>query len=431
MSQPIWQKSGPPPADWLLRFTVGEDYRWDTLLLPYDIEGTRAHVWALGEIGILTAKEVSSISDVLDEIKADAPTVSPHDEDAHTVIERELTVRLGDLGLKIHAGRSRNDQVLVALRLWLRDQLAQVRKQAIQLASALIDLGEEQVDVLMPGYTHFWQAMPSSAGLWALGYAELLIGDIRSLVHTAEEANQSPWGSAAGYGIPHLDLPREAVAERLGFTGIQEHVTAVQLSRGKLEASILHALVQIGLTINRLSSDVILFSSAEFGFLTIPEEATTGSSIMPQKRNPDVFELGRATVHRLISELHLLLTLPANLPSGYHRDLQLTKEVVMRGVLTMKDLLSAMNHAVPGLKFNAEACQNACSRDLFATDAALRQVVNDGRPFREAYRDVGLHLDQVDIPENPLSAYKTTGTPGSLNPERLRKEVGKLKLIAT
>jgi len=236
----------------------------------------------------------------------------------------------------------------------------------------------------------------------------------------------SPWGSAAGYGVPHLDMPREAFAEGLGFHDVQTHVTAVQLSRGKLEAGILHALVQIGLTINRLASDVVTMSAPEYGYLIVPDAATTGSSIMPQKRNPDVFELARATVHRLTAELHLLLSVPANLPSGYHRDLQLTKEAVMKGVLATLDLLAAMNHAVPALDFDAERAHAALSPDLFATEVAMRQVMN-GVPFRQAYREVAGELDSLMVPsiDEVLASYETLGTPGRLAPERVRATLRK------
>jgi argininosuccinate lyase len=424
--QKLWQKDAAPP-DWLLRFTVGEDPRWDTILLPYDIQGTRAHAWALGEIGVLSANEFTEVNRALDELAEVVATrgleVRVEDEDMHTVIEHWLTEHVGEAGRKIHAGRSRNDQVLVALRLWLRDALRDVGRQTAALAAALVDLGEANDNLLMPGYTHFRRAMPTTTGLWAMGYAELLADDLAILAQAADAANRSPWGSAAGYGVPHLDLPREAVAERLGFRGLQTHVTAVQLSRGKIEASVVHALVQVGLTLNRLSSDVVLMSTPEFGFLRVPLVATTGSSIMPQKRNPDVFELARATIHRLTAELHLLLTLPANLPSGYHRDLQLTKEAVVRSVVATMDLLTAMNEAVPGLTFDAERMAAACDPELFATEAALRRVVEDGEPFRDAYREVGRNLAKVEVPpsDEALASYRTAGMPGNLRPAVVRE----------
>jgi argininosuccinate lyase len=420
----LWDK-GTATADWVTRFTVGEDWRWDTMLLPYDMEGTRAHAWALAKIGVLTRAELAQIEESLDAIRASALagtlTVTVEDEDCHTVIERELTERLGEAGQKIHAGRSRNDQVLVALRLWLRDALAAIAEEVAATADTLVDHAERYDDALMPGYTHLQRAMPTTAGFWAAAYAELLADDLIGLAEARDRANVSPWGSAAGYGVPRLDLPREAVAERLGFGGLQLHAPVVQLSRGKIEAAVVHALVQLGATANRLAADLVLFASAEFGFVTLPVEYTTGSSIMPQKRNPDVLELARATYHRLTAELHLLLGLPANLPSGYHRDLQLTKEAVMRAVFAARDLFTALRHVLPGVRFDAERAREALSPDLFATDAALA-LVEQGVPFRSAYRRTAEGLDRLAIPDpdEALRAYVTPGTPGHVQVEDLR-----------
>ena len=420
----LWQK-GAGADDWVTRFTVGDDPAWDTRLLPYDAMGTRAHAAALLSIGLLTVDEDAAIAAVLDDVRAEALAgtlvVRVEDEDCHTVIERVLTERLGDVGKKIHAGRSRNDQVLVALRLWLRDALAAVAGEAAGACEALIEIAEAQDGRLMPGYTHGQRAMPTTVGLWAAGYAELLADDLVGLAEARDRANVSPWGSAAGYGVPHLDLPRDAVAADLGFRGVQRHVTAVQLSRGKLEAAVVHALVQMGLTANRLASDLVQFASAEFGFVALPAAYTTGSSIMPQKRNPDVLELARATAHRLTAELHLLLTLPANLPGGYHRDLQLTKEAAMRATLASIDLFTAVRHVLPGLRFVPERLDAALSPDLFATADALRRV-QAGTPFRDAYRAAAADLDALETPpaEEALQAYVTPGTPGNVQPEALR-----------
>lgn len=426
----LWNK-GIAAADWVTRFTVGEDWRWDTMLLPYDVEGTRAHAWALAEIGVLSVAELEQIEGALDALRdaalAGDLTVTVADEDCHTVIERELTVRLGEAGQKIHAGRSRNDQVLVALRLWLRDALAAIAEEVVATADALLDHAERHDDLLMPGYTHLQRAMPTTAGLWAAAYAELLADDLAGLAEARDRANVSPWGSAAGYGVPRLGLPRAAVAERLGFSGLQLHVPVVQLSRGKLEAAVVHALVQLGATANRLAADLVLFASAEFGFVTLPVEHTTGSSIMPQKRNPDVLELARATYHRLTAELHLLLGLPANLPSGYHRDLQLTKEAVMRAILTARDLFTALHHVLPGIRFDAERARRALSPDLFATDAALA-LVEQGIPFREAYRRTAAAIDRLSRPdaEEVLGAYAMEGAPGRAQGQPIRKKLRRL-----
>ena len=421
--QPIWHK-GTAAADWVTRFTVGEDWRWDTVLLPYDLEGTRAHAWALGKAGVLEGAEVDEVGAALDAIRGGwergEVTVRVEDEDMHTVIERELTARLGGAGKKIHAGRSRNDQVLTALRLWLRDALGAVAAGALEVGRALVDHAESGQRLLMPGYTHGQRAMPTTVAVWAAGYVDLLADDLRALEDARRAANTSPWGSAAGYGVPVLDLDRDGVARRLEFERVQA-VAAVQLSRGKLEAGVVHALVQLGLTLNRLASDLALFATSEFGFVALPHEHTTGSSIMPQKRNPDVLELARATVHRLTAELHVLLMLPANLPGGYHRDLQLTKEATMRAVLATQDLVTAVAAVLPGVRWRPDRMRAALSPDLFATAEALR-LVEAGTPFRDAYRAVGTHLEDLEVPsvEDALEAYASPGTPGHIDLDALR-----------
>ncbi len=412
----LWQKD-TAEEEWVSRFTVGDDWRWDSYLLPFDVEGTRAHANALAQIGLLEQEEAAVIGNALDaireEILAGRLTVRIEDEDAHTVIEHALTARLGDVGRKIHAGRSRNDQVLVALRLFLRDRLRRVGRIVHSIAERLCDLAEAYSDALMPGYTHMQRAMPTTTGLWAAGYAELLADDLGVLRDASHAINRSPWGSAAGFGVPYLELPRDAFAEALGFEGVQRNVTAVQLSRGKLELQVAHALVQIGATINRLASDLVQFNMTEFGFAQLPASYCTGSSIMPQKRNPDVLELARATYHRLLAELSLLATLPANLPSGYHRDLQLTKEAVMRATLLTEDAASAIEQVLGGVTFDRERMREALSADLFATAEAMR-LVKTGVPFREAYRRVGLSLENLTVPDasEALAVYLLEGYPG-------------------
>lgn len=425
----LWQKD-TRVEDWVTRFTVGEDYRWDTLLLPYDIEGTRGHAWGLVQMGLLAEDEWAAVQDGLDALQeavaAGEVVVTPQDEDCHTVIEGYLTEHLGEVGKKIHTGRSRNDQVLAALRLFLRDALRHLTRQAADMALILCDFGDEYDDALMPGHTHLQRAMPTTAGLWAMGYAEILAGDLDALHFAADQINVSPLGSAAGYGVPYLRLPRQQVAETLGFRAVQTHVTAVQLSRGKLELHVVHALVQVAATINRLASDLVLFNTSEFGFVELPAEYCTGSSIMPQKQNPDVLELARATYHRLLAEMQVLLTLPANLPSGYHRDLQLTKEAVMRSVLLSQDLLTAMLHLLPGVRFRREAMQAAATPELFATAAALEQV-REGVPFRDAYREAARQVATMasPAPGEALAAYQVDGFPGRARPDLVRDAVTK------
>ncbi len=417
---PIWDK-GKRAADWVTRFTVGDDPRWDTLLLPYDCIASEAHAWGLAEIGVLTREEHAAVAAELTRIREaharGEVVVTTADEDCHTVIERLLTEALGETGRKIHAGRSRNDQVLVAIRLFLRDRLVAVGKKATRLGELLCALANDGEDVVMPGYTHMQRAMPSTVALWALGYAELLAGDVTTVGEAAVRIDKSPLGSAAGYGVPYLDLPREEVARRLGFRDVQWHATAVQLSRGKFEAQVVHALVQVASTINRLASDLVLFSTAEFGFVHLPEEYTTGSSIMPQKRNPDVLELARAVLHRLAAEWQVLVTTPANLMSGYHRDLQPTKAAVMGSVLLAEDLVDAMVAMLGGIEFDEARLRAATSAELYATAAALRRVAG-GEPFRDAYRaaasDPKAWTAEAKRPVH--ETYRTPGAPGRTDP---------------
>lgn len=429
MTKPLWH-NGTATDDtatdnWVTRFTVGEDYRWDRQLLPYDVRATRAHAWGLRQIDVLTDGEFQEIEAALDALleafEDGEVTVEPEDEDCHTVIEHFVTDRAGDVGRKLHTGRSRNDQVLAALRLYLRDTLARIGGRVSALAEELCALAERHPNVLMPGYTHLQRAMPSTVALWALGYAETLAADLDVLRQARDHVNVSPLGSAAGYGVPELDLPRKAVAERLGFRDVQTHVTGVQLTRGKHELNVTHACTQIGGTCNRMASDLVLFATAEFDFVDLPDEHCTGSSIMPQKKNPDVLELARAYYHRLTAELQSLVTGSSNLPGGYHRDLQLTKAAVLRSVQLTSDVLMALREVVSALTFKPEKTEAACTTELLATHRALQRVV-DGVPFRIAYRQAAedeVAADPVDS-DAVLEAYETNGTPGQERPEHVR-----------
>ena len=429
----LWKKD-TAVVDWVTRFTVGEDYRWDTLLIGYDIIGTRAHAEGLFEIGILTLEEIRAIDNVLaqltDLVEEGQIKVTPQDEDCHTVIEGYLTKELGDIGKKIHTGRSRNDQVLTALRLFMRDGLQEIGKKLIAITDHLCVLGDTYKSAIMPGYTHYQHAMPTTAGLWALGFAELMVSDLQALLHALGQINTSPLGSAAGYGVPLIALPRKKNAERLGFSSIQNNVTATQLSRGKLELHAAHALVQVTATFNRIASDLILYNTSEYGFVELPVEFCTGSSIMPQKKNPDVLELVRANYHRLLAEMQVLLTLPANLPSGYHRDLQLTKEAIMRSILLSDDTAQALLNLLPGVTFNEARMKEATSPELFATQIALEKVLA-GVPFRDAYRDAAKESEEgkIAVDKEALKAYLVVGYPGQTNSEQIRAHIKKLEPI--
>jgi argininosuccinate lyase len=430
---PIWQKEAHGgAADWVTRFTVGDDPHWDMMLMPFDAAASLAHAAGLLRIGVLTSEEFEALQDALgrlgDAIEKGEVTITVEDEDCHTVIERFLIEETGDAGRKIHTGRSRNDQVLAALRLWLRQHLGEVMEEVADLAEELADLADDHSDTFLPGYTHTQRAMPSSVGAWALGFAECVADDLTILKQARDLNNASPLGAAAGYGVPHLELDRAGVASDLGFNRVQEHVTAVQLSRGKFEMAAVHGLVQVAATINRLASDIVLYCSAEFGFVRLDEELTTGSSIMPQKKNPDIAELARTVVHRVAAEMQILLTVPANLPSGYHRDLQVTKASVMRSVLMLLDLGQAASGLVDGMAFDTEKLESARGKELFATAAALEQV-KGGKPFREAYRDVASKPELWDeqAGQSLSDVYTTPGNPGKTDSKALRKRLDELR----
>lgn len=425
--QPIWFK-GKETASWVTRFTVGDDHIWDLELLPFDAAASLAHATGLLQAGILTEEELAAVQTAFatfaDEVEAGKIEITVEDEDCHTVIERFLVNQIGDVGKKIHTGRSRNDQVLAALRLWIRHQLDEMSQSAGDLILQLADIADQHTDTFLPGYTHMQRAMPSSVAAWALGYAESLCDDLSLLSGARDLINASPLGSAAGYGVPHVNLPRNEVAEYLGFDRIQENVTSVQLSRGKYELAVVHALLQCASTINRLASDITLYATAEFGFVSLDESLTTGSSIMPQKKNPDIAELARASMHRIVGELNVLIGLPANLPSGYHRDLQLSKASVMKSVLIMNDLLQAASGLVAGTKFNADVLSESRNPELFATAAALKQVV-DGVPFRDAY--VAAAKDEsgwsAEAARSLGETYATQGSPGQTDSAGIRRRL--------
>lgn len=423
----LWQK-GAAPDDWVIRYTVGDDYKWDTELLPFDVRATRAHADGLRRIGVLDASEFQLLADTLDELlrnwEEGKVEVEFRDEDCHTVVERFLTDRAGSVGGKVHTGRSRNDQVLAALRLFERDTLRSLASDTVDLASSLLDRASEGDRWLMPGHTHTQRAMPSTVGLWAAGYAETLLYDADELIHAAHRTNRSPLGSGAGYGIPHIALDREGVAQEL-FDGYLIHnSTAVQLGRGKVEMVAVGAAAQLALTLNRMSADLTLFASSEFGFIEFPDFVATGSSIMPHKKNPDVLEIARASYHRVAAELNLLMSLTANLTSGYHRDLQLTKGATMRALGLVGETTRALADFVPYVTFNRERLDAAVSNEMLTASNALRDA-RGGRPFREAYRENEAAAERPSA-EEILSTYPTPGSPGRLALAPLSEHVGRI-----
>ena len=389
MTRTLWGGGRPVDAE-VAGFTVGDDREWDRRLMAWDILGTAAHIDGLAAAGVLSSDEREQLRSVLrDAFTAEGRgelTVSDDDEDVHTALETWLVARLGALGEKVHCGRSRNDQVIVDLRLYMKDHLLAVMDRTLDAAAALLAFARGHQNVLLPGYTHQRRAMPSTLGLWAGGLAEALLDDLGPVGAALDLTDRSPLGSAAGYGVP-LPLDRELVARRLGFASVQRNVTAVQASRGKLEATVLAALWTVGFDLSKLAWDVILWSSEEYGFLVLPEELSTGSSIMPHKRNPDPFELLRGRAGVLEGLVVEVMSVAGRLPSGYHRDLQLTKGPVMRGLEIVDEMLAMVASAVPRLGVDRDACRAAVCGDLLATDEVFRRV-RTGVPFRAAYREV-------------------------------------------
>jgi argininosuccinate lyase len=389
----LWDK-GTPLAHQVLEFTAGEDHRLDERLVRYDIEASLAHARMLAANGLLEPDELTAIAAALGDIgRAHAAgewRITLEQEDCQTAIENLLTARLGALGGRLHAGRSRNDQVLVALRLYLRDAIGELHRGALSVAAALDELGAREGALALPGYTHMQQAMPSTVALWAGGFAAEIRDDAEGLLQAARRADKNPLGSAAGYGTPNLPIDREATRRALNFAATHEPVTAVQLSRGKAEAQLLFEITLLLQDTGRLAADLLLFYTQEFGFVSLPEEMTTGSSIMPQKRNPDVFELVRGRSAVAQAALVEVLGVTQKLTSGYHRDLQLIKAPLFRGIDCCLQILSVLPAALAGVRFRPEHIRLDPGIDAAAAANAL--VTSEGIPFREAYRRIAAGL---------------------------------------
>ena len=372
-------------------FTVGNDYLLDQELLPYDLKASGIHLKALERAGLVTTEEADTLQQGLDEIldlwKEGTFEIRRDQEDGHTAIEMWLTERFGDMGKKIHTGRSRNDQVLTAMRLYEKERLRETLQAAITCISSLLDLAEAHQKLPMPGYTHTRKAMLSTVGQWLGGFAELLILQVDASEGVGRLIDRSPLGTAAGFGTT-IDLDREREAEELGFSGPLACATSAQLSRGWVELQLVQYLSGFSALLARLSADVIQFSSEAYGFIDIDALLCTGSSIMPNKKNPDVAELIRAKHALMNGYAASLQSQTANLGAGYHRDLQLTKEPVMKAFETVTDLLEMTTLLVNGLSFDEEALVAACSSDLLAAEEAYRLVREQGLSFRDAYRQV-------------------------------------------
>src|SRR5205809_2439315 len=390
----LWQKSYQL-NDQVERFEAAQNSLLDARLIRHDVWGSLAHVAMLTKIGVLTESEHRVLKDALCkvlELEAEhAFTVTLEDEDVHTCIENYLAVHAGAAGKKIHMARSRNDQVLVDLRLYGKEQLHNVATKLSHLCSALLTLAAAHIDIPMPGYTHMQRAMLSSVGLWAASFAEALLDDEQLLSAAYKLNDQSPLGSAAGYGVP-IAIDRQYCADLLGFSRVQNNVIYVQNSRGKIEAAIVQALAQIMLDLSKLAQDILLFTTVEYGFFQLPQELCTGSSIMPQKRNLGVMELVRARTQTMLALQQQILGIVSGLPSGYNMDYQETKRPFMEALNLVQESLEICTLVVNSLEVNTDRLIAACTFELFAADRAYELTTTANLPFRDAYRIVGAEV---------------------------------------
>ena len=389
-STKLWQK-GYDFNKQIEDFTVGDDYILDQKLVKYDCTASIAHAKMLGKIGILKKAEVQKLVKELNGIiKLDKDgkfEILKEHEDCHTAIENHLIKKLGDLGKKIHTARSRNDQVLTALRLYYKDELSDCKKFVEDLTKVVTKFLKKYGKIKLPGYTHTRKAMPSSIAMWCNAFTDSMKDNLKAIKLALELVDQSPLGTAAGYGVP-LAIDRNYTAKLLGFRKVQKNSIYTQNSRGKFESTILHALSQVMFDLNKIASDLIIFSMPEFGYFELPKEFCTGSSIMPQKKNPDVFELIRAKYHVVVSYEFQIKNMCANLISGYHRDFQLTKEPTIKGLEITKASLLIMNLILKGLKVNKDSCSKALTKEVYATEEVYK-LVKKGVSFREAYKIIG------------------------------------------
>ena len=420
MAGKLWDK-GYEPDKMIEEYTVGDDRELDMRLARYDVEGSLAHIAMLETIGLLTAEELEKLTAGLKEIAAEIEAgrfeIEPGTEDVHSQVELMLTRRLGDAGKKIHSGRSRNDQVLVDLKLFLRDELRQTAEAVKTVFDRLQTLSEQYKEILMPGYTHLQIAMPSSFGLWFGAYAETLVDDMRLIAAAWHIANQNPLGSAAGYGSS-FPLDREMTTRLLGFEALHYNVVAAQMSRGKSERTAANAIAAVAATIGRLAMDICLFMSQNFGFVSFPDELTTGSSIMPHKKNPDVFELTRAKCNKIQALPYQITLIANNLPSGYFRDLQIIKEVFLPAFDELKNCLRMVEQMMSRITVNAHILDDCRYDPIFSVEEVNRLTL-EGTPFRDAYKQVGLRIEAGDFTPNKDVHHTHEGSIGNLCNEQI------------
>ena len=420
----LWQKD-TSTNEKIDHFTVGNDRTYDLALAPYDCIASKAHAKMLGEIGMLTSKEVKDLTNALDDIlksnqKGDF-VIEKEFEDMHSKIEFLLTQKLGDLGKKIHTARSRNDQVLVALQLYIKEELSQIKKEVVKLFDLLLKLAETHQKDLLPGYTHMQVAMPSSFGLWFSAYAESLVDDVAFLNTAFRLADQNPLGSAAGFGSS-FPIDRELTSKELGFKTLKYNVVAAQMGRGKVEKASATAIGMLGGTLAKLAMDICMYMGQDFDFIHFPEELTTGSSIMPHKKNPDVFELIRGKCNLLQGLPQQLALLTSNLPSGYHREMQLAKAPLVEAFQEIKACLEMMHFSLSKIEVRKNITDDSKYDYLFSVDT-LNEWVKQGIPFREAYQKMGKEIASGNYtPKRDLS-HSHLGSIGNLQLDAIRDKM--------
>tara|TARA_B100001175_G_scaffold279443_1_gene256647 strand:- start:53 stop:1336 length:1284 start_codon:yes stop_codon:yes gene_type:complete len=416
----LWQKNQAPNKK-IDHFTVGKDREHDLHLAAYDCQASIAHALMLEETGVLNLEEADKLVGVLNNLKNEAEkgnfVIETEFEDMHSKIEYVLTQKLGDLGKKIHTARSRNDQVLVALHLYLKAEIETIKGLTHSFFKLLMDLADQHKDKLLPGYTHFQVAMPSSFGLWFSAYAESLIDDVTLLNAAHQIVNQNPLGSAAGFGSS-FPIDRKATTESLGFADLKYNVIAAQLSRGKAEKTSATAMAALAATLSKMAMDICLYMGEEHNFISFPEEFTTGSSIMPHKKNPDVFELIRGKCNMLQGLPNQLAILMANLPSGYHREMQLAKGPIIEAINELKTCLDLFTFSLKEIQVKENILDDPKYQYVFSVDS-LNEWVKEGMPFRDAYKKMGEAIAKEEyVPKKTLD-HTHLGSIGNLGLEEI------------
>jgi argininosuccinate lyase len=421
----LWQKETTSVSAIVEKFTVGRDKEFDILLARYDVQGSIAHVKMLGEVGLMTKEEsaqaVKALEQIAHEIEISEFELQDDVEDVHSQVELLLTQRIGDVGKKIHSGRSRNDQVAVDIKLYLRAEILHIKDEVKALFDLLIAQSEKYKNYLIPGYTHLQIAMPSSFGLWFGAYAESVVDDLEMLAAAYSITNKNPLGSGAGYGSS-FPLDRNLTTQLLNFSTLNYNSVYAQMSRGKTEKIVAMGVSCIAATLSKLSMDCCLYLNENFGFISFPTELTTGSSIMPHKKNPDVFELIRAKCNRIQATPNELTLLINNLPSGYHRDLQLTKEILFPAIEELKGSLQLAVLMLSNIEVKSDILADDKYKYLFSVEA-VNELVNQGVPFREAYQQVGNQIENgtFQLDYNKGLHHTHEGSIGNLKNEAITK----------